>query len=421
MALVLADRVQETTTTTGTGTVTLLGAVQGYQSFSAVGDANTTYYTIAGQGTSEWEVGLGTYTSSGTTLSRTTVLGSSNSGSLVSFSAGTKNVFVTYPATKAVWTDTPSTFGFKNRLINGLMQIAQRATSGTSGAAVPTTSPTYPSIDRWYAYATGATVTVARVAGSGSNQYNLQVTGAASVTAVGVGQRIEQSNSYDMAGSTATLSVNISNSLLTTVTWTANYATSADTWSAKTQIATGTFTVTSTLTNYTVNISIPAAATTGIEILFTVGAQTSGTWVIGNAQLEKGSAATTFDYRSNVTEFQLCQRYLQVFKGSDTANPASNAYTRIGYGPAQSATNGISQTKPFVPFRTIPSATTSGSFALYDGAAVATISAPTVEAASTPYSLVLAWTGATGLTITRAYELIINNSSATYLWLTSEL
>jgi hypothetical protein len=103
MALVLNDRVKETTTTTGTGTVTLLGASTGFQSFSAVGNGNTTYYTIAGQGTSEWEVGIGTYTSAGTTLSRTTVLGSSNSGSLVSFSAGTKDVFVTYPAGKSVY------------------------------------------------------------------------------------------------------------------------------------------------------------------------------------------------------------------------------------------------------------------------------------------------------------------------------
>ena len=98
MALVVKDRVRETTTTTGTGTVTLAGAVTGFQSFSAIGNGNTTFYTIAGQGTSEWEVGIGTYTSSGTTLSRTTVLASSNSGSLVNFSAGTKDVFVTYPA-----------------------------------------------------------------------------------------------------------------------------------------------------------------------------------------------------------------------------------------------------------------------------------------------------------------------------------
>ena len=98
MAFVLADRVKETTTTTGTGTVTLLGASTGYQSFSAIGNGNTTYYTIAGQTGSEWEVGIGTYTSSGTTLARTTVISSSNAGSLVNFSAGTKDVFVTYPA-----------------------------------------------------------------------------------------------------------------------------------------------------------------------------------------------------------------------------------------------------------------------------------------------------------------------------------
>jgi hypothetical protein len=98
MALVLADRVKETTTSTGTGTITLAGASTGYQSFAVIGNGNTTYYTIAGQGTSEWEVGIGTYTSSGTTLSRDTVLASSNAGSLVTFSAGTKDVFVTQPS-----------------------------------------------------------------------------------------------------------------------------------------------------------------------------------------------------------------------------------------------------------------------------------------------------------------------------------
>jgi hypothetical protein len=98
MALALYDRVRETSTIVGTGTATLLGAVPGYQSFSVVGNANTTYYCIFNTGTTEWEVGIGTYTSSGTTLSRTTILASSNSGSAVSFTAGTKDVFVTYPA-----------------------------------------------------------------------------------------------------------------------------------------------------------------------------------------------------------------------------------------------------------------------------------------------------------------------------------
>jgi hypothetical protein len=106
MAFVLKDRVKESSTTVGTGSVVLTGAATGFQSFSAaIGNGNNTYYTIAGQGTSEWEVGIGTYTSSTTSLSRDTVLASSNSGSLVSFSAGTKDVFVTYPAGRSVYVD----------------------------------------------------------------------------------------------------------------------------------------------------------------------------------------------------------------------------------------------------------------------------------------------------------------------------
>ena len=104
MALVLADRVKESTTTAGTGTVTLLGAAPGFQSFAVVGNANTTYYTIAGQTTSEWEVGIGTYTASGTLLARTTVLSNSagTQPTALTFSAGTKDVFVTYPSSKSV-------------------------------------------------------------------------------------------------------------------------------------------------------------------------------------------------------------------------------------------------------------------------------------------------------------------------------
>ena len=101
MALVLKDRVKETSVTTGTGTLTLAGASSGYQAFSVIGDGNTTYYAITDPVTGDWEVGIGTYTSSGTTLSRTTVLSSSNVGNLVNFAAGTKDVFATYPAEKA--------------------------------------------------------------------------------------------------------------------------------------------------------------------------------------------------------------------------------------------------------------------------------------------------------------------------------
>lgn len=106
MALVVKDRVQETTTTTGTGTVTLAGAVTGFQDFSVIGDGNTCYYAITSG--NDFEVGIGTYTASGTTLSRDTVLESSNSGSKITL-AETSNVFVTYPAEKSGHKDSTNT------------------------------------------------------------------------------------------------------------------------------------------------------------------------------------------------------------------------------------------------------------------------------------------------------------------------
>lgn len=137
MALILADRVNETTTTTGTGTVTLDGAVDKFQSFAAIGDGNDTYYTIAHQSANEWEVGIGTYTATGTLLSRSTVLASSNSGSLVNFSAGTKNVFCDYPAGKAVFEDLNNDATVAGNVIagNGIFVNADTMTSSfTIGA-----------------------------------------------------------------------------------------------------------------------------------------------------------------------------------------------------------------------------------------------------------------------------------------------
>ena len=106
MALVVKDRVKETTTTTGTGTLTLAGAVSGFQTFTSVlSDGDTTYYAIFESSTNAFEVGLGTFTASGTTLARTTVLESSNSGSAVDLAAGSKDVFITYPAEKSAYLD----------------------------------------------------------------------------------------------------------------------------------------------------------------------------------------------------------------------------------------------------------------------------------------------------------------------------
>lgn len=212
--------------------------------------------------------------------------------------------------------------GTRNRIINGGHAIDQR-NAGATQTFTAAAALAY-SVDRWYGYCTGANVTGARVQGATAGQFYYRFTGAASVTAIGFGQRIEQLNSADLAGTTATLSVDLANSLLTTVTWTAFYANTADTFGTlasptRTQIATGTFTVTSTVTRYNTNISVPAAATTGIEIVFTVGAQTSGTWTIGNVQLEPGSTATPFERRSYGQELALCQRYF-VAKGYNERN-----------------------------------------------------------------------------------------------------
>jgi hypothetical protein len=236
---------------------------------------------------------------------------------------------VTFPD-GTVQTTTAKT-GMVNRIINGQMQVDQRNAAAsqtiTAAAALAYT------VDRWYGYCTGANVTGQQIAGTyASSKNRYQFTGAASVTAIGFGQRIEQVNSYDLANTNATLSCYIANSLLTTVTWTASYATTtADTFGSLasptvTQIATGTFTVSGTRTKYTTNITIPSAATTGIQIVFTVGAQTSGTWVIDSVQLEKGSTATSFDYRPYGTELALCQRYYQQLGGETASDTVSVGY-----------------------------------------------------------------------------------------------
>jgi hypothetical protein len=108
MALVVKDRVRENSVTSGTGTFTLTGAVNGFQTFSsAIGNGNTTYYAITESGTSNFEVGLGTVGAG--TLTRDTVLESSNSGSLVNFGSAAKDVFCTYPAERATYQDSTLT------------------------------------------------------------------------------------------------------------------------------------------------------------------------------------------------------------------------------------------------------------------------------------------------------------------------
>ena len=236
----------------------------------------------------------------------------------------------------------------RNRIINGNCATDQRNAGAsqiiTAGAALAYT------VDRWYAYSTGANVTGQRVTGATANQYRYQFTGAASVTAIGFAQRIEAINSADLAGTTATLSVDLANSLLTTVTWTAYYANTTDTFGTLasptvTSIATGTFTVTSTVTRYNAQISIPSAATTGLQIVLSVGAQTSGTWTIGNVQLEPGSAATPYERQIYSDQLAQCQRYYEncVASSSGYALSATSFGTSVTYAVVKRTSPTIAQ------------------------------------------------------------------------------
>ena len=141
MAFVIADRVRETTTTTGTGTITLAGAVTNFETFTAnLSNSDTTYYAIVDNTNGAFEVGLGTFTASGTTLARS-VLASSNSNNLVDFGAGTKDVFITVPASKIVVED-----GSNNVAIGGTVTATAFSGSGASLTGVDVVNDTSPQL-----------------------------------------------------------------------------------------------------------------------------------------------------------------------------------------------------------------------------------------------------------------------------------
>ena len=141
MAFVIADRVRETTTTTGTGTINLLGAVTNFETFAAnLSNSDTTYYAIVDNTNNDFEVGVGTFTASGTTLARS-VIASSNSNNLVDFGVGTKDVFITVPASKMVVED-----GSNNVSIGGTVTASAFSGSGAGLTGVDVVSDTTPQL-----------------------------------------------------------------------------------------------------------------------------------------------------------------------------------------------------------------------------------------------------------------------------------
>jgi hypothetical protein len=164
MSLIIKDRVQETCSAPGTGAVSLLGAVTGFQTFSAsIGNSNSTYYTIADQAGVNWEVGIGSYATSGNTLTRTTVLSSSNGGSLTNFSSGTQNVWCDYPSEVAAYASNNSSATAGQALTfqgagtpPAYAAVVASITSGTGISASPSTGAVTVNIDSTVVTLTGS-------------------------------------------------------------------------------------------------------------------------------------------------------------------------------------------------------------------------------------------------------------------------
>ena len=350
---------------------------------------------------------------------------------------------------------TPSV-NMKNRIINGGMVLSQR--NGTS--AVTIDGGASYTLDRYLCQDnTDGSYTVAQssVAPAGfNNSLLVTITGTdSSLTTTQFGrivQRIEGLNVGDLAWGTAsaqtvTLSfwvrssvtgtfsgtlVNDSGNRVYAFTYTIN---SANTFEYKTITIAGDTSGTWLTTNGTgieLNLSIGAgpdrsvtAGSWGTSLAYAATGQTNlfatngATFYLTGCQLEVGSTATSFDYRPYGTELALCQRYCQVSKGSDGL---ANNYVRIGYGPCQTSTAGIVEYKPLVTFRTQPTLTTSGNFAVYDGVTVTATTGVSIDSATTPYNVVIGWAvSGGGMTTTRGYEYIINNSSTASLTLSAEL
>jgi hypothetical protein len=201
----------------------------------------------------------------------------------------------------------------QNYFKNAAFNVSQGSTSGTvsNSLSVPTASLGYPGETEWAIAASGNSPAYAF---SSVNQ-SLTLTGAASTTAIHVLQRIESVDAIRLSLKTVTLSVELSNSLLTTVTWELfRPTTTADTHGTissptQTLIAAGSWTVTSTLTRYSTTVTLPTGVSNGLEVRIRVGAQTSGTWVIARPKLEEGSTATAFVCEDYALEILKCRRY----------------------------------------------------------------------------------------------------------------
>ena len=233
-------------------------------------------------------------------------------------------------------------------LLNGAMKIDQR-NAGASQTFTAAAALAY-SVDRWYGYCTGANVTGARIATAAAlNRYRF--TGLAANSGVGLAQRMEASGTMHLAGANATLQVKAASSSLTSLNWALFYANSADAFGTlasptRTSIASGSFTINATEATYLATIAIPAAASTGLELVLSGGALLgTQTLTLGDVALEPGTftAVPPFAIRPLPLELLMCQRYFEksfpmaVAPAQNTGSFVDGAYAVQTVGASQSS------------------------------------------------------------------------------------
>jgi len=232
---------------------------------------------------------------------------------------------------------------FKNRIINAEMQVSQRNGSSaetiTAGAAINYT------LDRWYNACTGGNVTVAQTPGGNGYKGSMTITGGAGVLTSLVGQRIEGSNIMDLVGWPVTFRANFkkTGSAPSTITWTLYYANAVNDFTAKTQIATNTWTITTTATEYSATVILPANAANGVALEFSTGAFGADTIVLTGVQLERGDLPSLFHTRPYSEDLRLCQRYFTKLGGEVASDIWFNGYataaaTNVGMAMSLPAT-----------------------------------------------------------------------------------
>jgi hypothetical protein len=355
MALILKDRVQETSTTTGTGTLTLAGAVTQFQTFSsAVGNGNTTYYTIYNAGGSLWEVGVGTVGAG--TLSRDTVLASSNANALVSFT-GTLYVFGDYPAGKAAYQDASgvinnTTFNATTSVITPIVQatnsagLALKNSGGTTQMSMGAGGGDNLAIN----VSTNLNGTNAQIdiSPTGTGHVHINPTGSGSIeinpTSLGTINNMSLGATTAAAAKVTTLNVQTGLTLATLPGTSGQVLTSAGTGAVPTWTTPTTGTVTSVAASAGTGISVSGSPITG-----------SGTITITNTAPDQTvvlTAGTGISTSGTYPSFTIANTGVTAYPGAGIANSTGSAwgtsYTTTGSGTVVALATTPSITNPTV-------------------------------------------------------------------------